>query len=86
MMLSKRRDFLRIGSLGFGGLHLSSLLAADTTRAQRSCIVIFQNGARSNDEPELRPFFRFLVGADVVAQPILKLAHRDLRIDGHWLR
>ncbi|MBS1824135.1 MAG: DUF1501 domain-containing protein [Acidobacteria bacterium] len=47
MPLSTRRDFLRIGSLGFGGLHLPHLLAADSSRKERSCIVIFQNGGAS---------------------------------------
>jgi hypothetical protein len=47
MPLFMRRDFLRIGSLGFGGLHLPRLLASETTRSERSCIVIFQNGGAS---------------------------------------
>lgn len=46
-MLSTRRDFLRIGSLGFGGLTLPNLLASESSRSERSCIVIFQNGGAS---------------------------------------
>jgi hypothetical protein len=42
-----RRDFLRVGSLAFGGLHLRSLLAAGPGRSERACIVIFQNGGAS---------------------------------------
>jgi len=47
MTESNRRDFLRIGSLGFGGLGLSSLLAAEPGKSERACIVIFQNGGAS---------------------------------------
>lgn len=43
----QRRDFLRVGSLAFGGLHLRSLLAAESGRSERACIVIFQNGGAS---------------------------------------
>lgn len=46
-MESNRRDFLRVGSLAFGGLELPSLLAAEPSRSERSCIVIFQNGGAS---------------------------------------
>jgi uncharacterized protein (DUF1501 family) len=42
-----RRDFLRIGSLAFGGLNLPRLLAAQSGRSERACIVIFQNGGAS---------------------------------------
>ena len=47
MDFSNRRDFLRIGSLAFGGLHLPSLLAAEQGKSERACIVIFQNGGAS---------------------------------------
>jgi len=48
MTPSTRRDFLRIGSLAFGGLNLRTLLAAEQGRAsERACIVIFQNGGAS---------------------------------------
>src|SRR5829696_7087311 len=47
MNLSNRRDFLRLGSLAFGGLHLRTLLAADAGKSERACIVIFQNGGAS---------------------------------------
>src|SRR5216684_8783669 len=43
----QRRDFIRIGGLGFGGLHVANLLAAETQRTERSCIVFFQNGGAS---------------------------------------
>ncbi|MBI2685922.1 MAG: DUF1501 domain-containing protein [Acidobacteria bacterium] len=46
-MLTDRRDFLRLGSLAFGGLQLPSLLAAEQGKSERSCIVIFQNGGAS---------------------------------------
>ena len=46
-MSSTRRDFLRIGSLAFGGLNLPNLLAADAGKSERACIVIFQNGGAS---------------------------------------
>ncbi len=42
-----RRDFIRIGSLSFGGLSLAKLLAAEQERTERACIVIFQNGGAS---------------------------------------
>ncbi len=42
-----RRDFLRLGSLGFGGLELGTLLAAEKGKSERACIVIFQNGGAS---------------------------------------
>ena len=42
-----RRDFLRLGSLGFGGLELRTLLAAEKGKSERACIVIFQNGGAS---------------------------------------
>src|SRR5262245_60039877 len=44
---STRRDFLRIGSLAFGGLTLRRLLAAESGKSERACIVIFQNGGAS---------------------------------------
>ncbi|MEO7653133.1 MAG: DUF1501 domain-containing protein [Bryobacteraceae bacterium] len=44
---STRRDFLRIGSLAFGGLNLRTLLATESARSERACIVIFQNGGAS---------------------------------------
>ena len=47
MTVSNRRDFLRLGSLGFGGLHLRRLLAAEQGGSERACIVIFQNGGAS---------------------------------------
>ena len=47
MNVSNRRDFLRLGSLGFGGLNLPSLLAAEPGKSERACIVIFQNGGAS---------------------------------------
>jgi hypothetical protein len=47
MTPSTRRDFLRIGSLAFGGLNLRRLLAAESGRSERACIVIFQNGGAS---------------------------------------
>jgi hypothetical protein len=42
-----RRDFVRIGSMAFGGLHLPRLLASETGRSEKACIVIFQNGGAS---------------------------------------
>src|SRR6476620_3889794 len=42
-----RRDFLKAGSLAFGGLALADILAADTAKKEISCIVIFQNGGAS---------------------------------------
>lgn len=47
MTSSTRRDFLRIGSLAFGGVNLRSLLAAETGKSELACIVIFQNGGAS---------------------------------------
>lgn len=47
MNFSSRRDFLQMGSLGFGGLGLPSLLQAETGKSERACIVIFQNGGAS---------------------------------------
>jgi hypothetical protein len=47
MNFSSRRDFLQMGSLGFGGLGLPSLLRAETGKSERACIVIFQNGGAS---------------------------------------
>lgn len=44
---ANRRDFIRIGGLAFGGIPLSRLLAAGDGTAERSCIVIFQNGGAS---------------------------------------
>lgn len=46
MSQHSRRDFIRFGSLGFGALNLPALLAAQQ-KADRSCIVIFQNGGAS---------------------------------------
>ena len=42
-----RRDFIRIGSLSFGGLSLGKLLASEQAVSERACIVIFQNGGAS---------------------------------------
>jgi uncharacterized protein DUF1501 len=42
-----RRDFIKIGSLAFAGLNLPNLLAADRSRREISCIVLFQNGGSS---------------------------------------
>ena len=42
-----RRDFIRIGSLSFGGLSLGNLLASEQAVSERACIVIFQNGGAS---------------------------------------
>jgi hypothetical protein len=42
-----RRDFIRIGSLSFGGLNLAKLLAGEKERTERACLVIFQNGGAS---------------------------------------
>ena len=47
MNFSSRRDFLQMGSLGFGGLGLPSLLRAEAGKSERACIVIFQNGGAS---------------------------------------
>ena len=47
MTSSTRRDFLRIGSLAFGGVNLRSLLAAEAGKSELACIVIFQNGGAS---------------------------------------
>ena len=47
MTPSTRRDFLRMGSLAFGGLTLPRLLAAEAGKSERACIVIFQNGGAS---------------------------------------
>jgi hypothetical protein len=47
MLLNSRRDFIRMGGLAFGGLHLSNLLATEKQETERSCIVIFQNGGAS---------------------------------------
>ena len=52
---------------------------------QTLLVVIFENGAGFNHEPEFGSFFGFLVGTYVVAQSVVKLAHRDLWIDGHRL-
>jgi hypothetical protein len=43
----QRRDFIRMGGLGFGGLQLANLLATETQRTDRACIVLFQNGGAS---------------------------------------
>ena len=53
---------------------------------EAALVVVFKNRTGLHHEPELGSFFRFLVGSYVVAQAVLKLAHRDLRIDRHWLR
>lgn len=42
-----RRDFIRMGGLGFAGLTLPNLLAVEEKGTERSCIVIFQNGGAS---------------------------------------
>jgi hypothetical protein len=44
--MESRRDFLKIGSLAFAGIHLPQLLKAATDR-EISCIVLFQNGGAS---------------------------------------
>ena len=41
-----RREFLKIGGLGFGGLSLPVLQALSTSRAS-SCIILFQGGGSS---------------------------------------
>src|SRR3954451_20789095 len=46
-MTQNRRDFIRMGSLAFGGLNRPALLAAENKKADRACIVIFQNGGAS---------------------------------------
>jgi hypothetical protein len=74
MPLSTRRDFLRIGSLGFGGLRLPNLLAADSARKERSCIVIFQNGGASqldtfDPKPDAPPDIRGSFGTVPTAVP-----------------
>ncbi len=75
MNLSTRRDFLRIGSLAFGGLNLSSLLAAEAgQRSERSCIVIFQNGGASqldffDPKPEAPADIRGSFGSVATAVP-----------------
>src|SRR6185369_12113726 len=48
-----RRDFLRVGALGFGGLTLPALLraeraAAEGTRKEVSCILLWLNGGPSH--------------------------------------
>ena len=43
----RRRDFLKIGSLAFGGISLPKLLAAGQGRSDLACIVIFQSGGAS---------------------------------------
>ncbi len=46
-----RRDFLKVGSLAAGGLHLPGLLAAEgAARREISCIFFFQNGGASQLE------------------------------------
>src|SRR6185436_2419271 len=47
MNASTRRDFLRIGSLAFGGLNLRTLLASEAAKSELACIVVFQNGGAS---------------------------------------
>ncbi|MBM3735596.1 MAG: DUF1501 domain-containing protein [Acidobacteria bacterium] len=47
MSPSTRRDFIRAGSLAFGGLSLPRLLRAETGKSERACIVIFQSGGAS---------------------------------------
>jgi hypothetical protein len=47
MNSSTRRDFLRIGSLAFGGLNLRTLLASEAAKSELACIVVFQNGGAS---------------------------------------
>ena len=44
---STRRDFLKVGSLAFSGIHLPGLLASESGSSERSCIVIFQHGGAS---------------------------------------
>lgn len=46
-MQANRRDFLRMGGLAFGGMELPSLLAAEPSKSERSCIVLFLNGGAS---------------------------------------
>ncbi|MEO8660240.1 MAG: DUF1501 domain-containing protein [Bryobacteraceae bacterium] len=43
----QRRDFIRMGSLAFGGLNLPTLLEGEKQASERSCIVVFQNGGAS---------------------------------------
>src|SRR5262245_59694581 len=59
----QRRDFLKAGSLAFGGLALPDMLAADSAKNAISCIVIFQNGGASqldtfDPKPEAPPEIR----------------------------
>jgi hypothetical protein len=42
-----RRDFLKVGALGFAGLSLPDLLSAKGSGKDISCIVLFQNGGAS---------------------------------------
>jgi hypothetical protein len=48
-------------------------------------IVVFENGARIDDEPKFGAGLRLLVRPDVVAQTIRERADRDERIDRHGL-
>ncbi len=66
-----RRDYLRIGSLAFGGLRLPELLAAES---DRRCIVIFQNGGASqldsfDPKPEAPADIRGSFGSVATAVP-----------------
>jgi hypothetical protein len=47
MELNNRRDFIRMGGLAFAGLSVPRLLAGESDKTERACIVIFQNGGCS---------------------------------------
>ena len=53
--------------------------------SEPALIVVFENGARVDDEPKFGAGLRLLVRADVVAQAIGERADRDQRIDRHGL-
>ncbi len=44
---SSRRDFLKVGSLAFSGIHLPRLLASERESSESACIVLFQHGGAS---------------------------------------
>jgi hypothetical protein len=71
-----RRDYLRIGSIAFGGLRLPELLAAEN---DRSCIVIFQNGGASqldsfDPKPEAPADIRGSFGSVATAVPGIRFS------------
>lgn len=74
MIPSTRRDFIRVGSLAFGGLNLRRLLAAGPGKSERACIVIFQNGGASqldflDPKPEAPADIRGSFGSIATAVP-----------------